>query len=456
MKILERINRRAVILLIGLLIGASLFVIAKITQKSPQYDPHLRAPVSATVINVNSVNFMLQAKGFGVAQPAETWQAIANVAGRVIKINPNLKSGMIVKQGTELLRLDPSRFQLAISQAKADIASLTAELSQLTTERLNTNALLSLSKERLSLSEKELSRFEKLVKRDMISISQKDEILKATVAQRQELQTHENQMALFPSRFNNLKSKQLSAQSKLEQAQLNLNDTVFVAPYDLRVKQVNVENNQYASTGQALFWADNIKEAEIEAQIPVSVLQRLIGAASKTKKQSTETFDLSKRFNLESINSEVFLVDSKQAKWAATVKRIASGLDPKTRAGRIVVSVNEPYRSANLPIRPALQPDMYVQVILSVINPEPVIAIPVSSIHQGSVYLVDAENKLIRRAVKISFVQNDLAVISSGLEPGDIVIVDDLLMSVNGMSIASKRNIELESRIAATAMGESL
>ncbi|MFC3024921.1 efflux RND transporter periplasmic adaptor subunit [Vibrio zhugei] len=456
MRFWNKANSKSLIILLGVIIGAGLFIIAKMTQKGPEHDPLLSPPVFASAIKVTPANFLLQAKGFGISQSAETWKAIANVAGRVVSINPELESGVILKKGTELLKLDPSRYQLVISEIKADIASLSAELTQLNTEYSNTEALLSLAKERLRLSEKELSRFEKLAKKEVISISKKDETLRTTLAQRQEVRSLENQMALFPSRFENLKSKRLRALSKLDQAQLNLKDTVFLAPYDLRIKIVNVEQHQYVGIGQLLFSADNISKAEVEAQIPLSVLRRLMGASFIDKEQTTEDLDISRRFNFSSIKSEVFLVGSQNTKWPASVQRVASGLDQKTRAGRVVVSVSEPYRGANLPVRPALQPDMYVEVTLSILSPDPLLAIPVSSVHQGSVYLVDADNKLQRRKVEVSFVQRDLAVISSGLKPGEIIITDDLLMAVNGMSVAQRRNSELEGWVKKTSLGESL
>ncbi|MDZ7811508.1 MAG: hypothetical protein U5L11_17455 [Arhodomonas sp.] len=57
--------------------------------------------------------------------------------------------------------------------------------------------------------------------------------------------------------------------------------------------------------------------------------------------------------------------------WPARVTRIASGMDPVTRTMRVVVTVDEPYRKAQPPERPPLQPGMYARVRLTVESPEP-------------------------------------------------------------------------------------
>ncbi len=456
MKILKQTKSKRLTLLAGLFVGISLFMLFKMTQKNPAHDTSVILAPILTVIEVRAVNFRLEAQGFGVSRPAESWHAVANVSGRVLTTHPGLKSGVILPAGTELLAIDPSRYELTIAEAKADLASLTAELTQLQTEKSNTLALLNLAHEQLTLSEQELSRFEKLVSSDSVSISGRDEKLRATVAQRQELQSLENQLAVMPMRQSSLKAKQLRAEAKLKQAQQDLADTHFIAPYAVRISKVEVEKHQHISSGQQLFSADNIEKAEVEAQIPLTELRRLMAVVSMPLESSQHTADISERFNFEQIDGEVRLVGSESTTWPANITRIASGLTPRTRSGRVVVNIDEPYRDVKLPDKPALQSDMYLRVLLSVLNPQPLLVVPASSVHQGEVYLVGEDNRLLRRPVVVSFEQQDLAVISSGLKAGDHIIVDDIPMAINGMRISQQRDKGLENRLKSDASGESL
>ncbi len=53
--------------------------------------------------------------------------------------------------------------------------------------------------------------------------------------------------------------------------------------------------------------------------------------------------------------------------------------------------------------------------------------IPRQAIHQGRVYVADAENKLAIKPVTVRFHQGDLAIIDAGLQVGERVIINDLI-----------------------------
>lgn len=142
-------------------------------------------------------------------------------------------------------------------------------------------------------------------------------------------------------------------------------------------------------------------------------------------------------------------------RWPARVTRVAGGLDPSTRTVRVVVTVDEPYRRAKPPDRPPLQRNMYVRVHLSTESPEPLLAVPAAAVHSGRVYLVDENDRLEFRTVRTAFEQNDLAVIREGLTAGDMVIVDDPVPALHGMSVKPIRDKALERRRQRLAVGKS-
>jgi len=166
------------------------------------------------------------------------------------------------------------------------------------------------------------------------------------------------------------------------------------------------------------------------------------------------TLDLSERIDLDSIDAELELVGAPGVSWEGRVVRVASGLDPATRAVRVVVRVEEPWRDARPPDHPPLQRDMYTRVRLSTSSPVAQLLVPASALHQGELYLADEHDRLVRRPVSVAFQQGDLAVIESGLTPGERVIVDDLQPAIEGMALAPRRDVALEARLTARALGE--
>jgi multidrug efflux pump subunit AcrA (membrane-fusion protein) len=407
---------RAKWLLAGLVAGIALLVLLVVNRQLPEHGEVAPRVPTLSVIEVQPVAFMMEARGHGVTRPAESWQAIANVAGRVVERHPDLESGNLLREGTQLLALDPTRYQLAIAEAEADLAALSAERSRVDTEQRNTDRLLELERERLALAEQELARIERLLEQGSVSRSRRDEQQRATVAQRQAVAVLENQLALLPSRRDTLKARVAQADARLDGARQDLADTRFVAPYDLRLGEVEVELHQHAAVGQKLFRADSIEQAEIETHVPLPMLRRLMGSVLRPDPPA-DALEIGERLDFSAIEAQVRLAGFDETRWPARVTRVSSGLDPVTRAVRLVVTVDEPYARVAPPERPALQPGMYVQVRLAAMSREPQLVIPAMAVHAGEVHRVDDDDRLQRQPVRVAFEQRDLAVIAEGLDP---------------------------------------
>ncbi|MDZ7851632.1 MAG: efflux RND transporter periplasmic adaptor subunit [Halomonas sp.] len=444
---------RVLAVLIGIAAGVALLVLFVANRQAPERQEAAASATPVRTIEVRSLDVRLEARGHGVARPAETWQATANVPGRVVERHPELESGTLLPEGTLLVALDPSRYELAIAEAEAELASLAGELAQLAAEEENTGRLLALEKEALALAEQELSRIERLAASGSVSSSRRDEQRRSTLGQRQAVASLENSLALMPARREVLEAQRERAAVRLAQARQDLDDTRFEAPYDLRLAEVDVEMHQYVGSGQRLFQAESLAAAEVEAHIPIAMMRRLLGSVAPVE-IPPGALDLSERIDFSAINAELFLAGAEGVGWSGELVRVASGLDPTTRTIRAVVRVDHPYRDARPPDHPPLQRDMYVRTRLSAPTPEPKLVIPASAVHQGEVWLADAEARLERREVEVAFTQGNLAVIAGGLEAGERVVVDDLPAAIAGMALAPRRDEALEARIAEQALGE--
>ena len=392
---------RALFIVLCLLVGVGLAVLLITNRTSPTHGEVDPVVPKLSVITVQPLDFQLEARGYGVTRAANSWQAVANVPGRVVERHPNLQSGTLMRKGTLLLALDPSRYKLAIADAEAELASLAAEQSQLDTEEENTGRLLKLERTRLTLAEQELARIERLAKSGTVSQSNRDEQQRTTVAQRQAVATMENQLALLPTRKAYLQAQVERVTTRLEQAREDLADTRFVAPYDLRIDEVEIELHQYATAGQRLFRGDSIAQAEIETHIPLPVLRRLMGSVLYTTPPA-DALDISERVDFSAIDIEVRLAGAEEIRWPARVTRVASGLDPATRTARVVVIVDAPYDKVASPQHPHMQPGMYVQVYLTTRSRQPHLVIPAAAVHLNEVYRVSDDDRLERRPVSVA------------------------------------------------------
>lgn len=95
---------------------------------------------------------------------------------------------------------------------------------------------------------------------------------------------------------------------------------------------------------------------------------------------------------------------------------------------------------------------MYTSV--DIFAPErPALVIPRKAVHQGRVYIVDADNRLEIRSVDIQLMQGDLVVIRSGIEPGEKVIITDLIPVIEGMPLQIVSNPDFEKDMVKRALG---
>ena len=64
------------------------------------------------------------------------------------------------------------------------------------------------------------------------------------------------------------------------------------------------------------------------------------------------------------------------------------------------------------------------------------IVVPAGSVRDGAVWLVDADDRLRRRAVRTALSQPGFTVVASGLAEGDRLVLSDLVPAIEGMLLA--------------------
>jgi len=431
--------KRILILSVSIVVGGAIVATSISKKQPPERVVAVEIQRSVQVIETSIMPFTIEASGFGTAAPDQTWSAVSNVKGHIIYRHENLESGEILPKGAFLLEIDPAFYQLAIAEANAEIASIDTEIAQLKQEAANAEILLELESQRLELAEIDLERTRTLLESGAVPQANLDTQLRATLQQRQAVQALINQQNIIPIQLNRLDAQKERAISKRAQVESDLEDTKIYAPFDMRIGEVHVEMYQYINPGQALFVGDGIETAEVVLQVPMQNLRRVLSELSGDE------------MDVSNINAEVQLVAQDQT-WDAEVIRIANGIDQATRTVRVVLSVDQPESYDDMLDNPPLPKGMYVQGTLRVAA-EPQLVVPQEALHEGWVYLVDADNRLERREVEVSFKQNGMVVILSGLQAGETVILDDIVPAVSGTLLAPERNSVIEQTLRSNAAG---
>ncbi|MBB4287452.1 efflux RND transporter periplasmic adaptor subunit [Roseospira goensis] len=398
---------------------------------------------AARILEVPAVDLVPRATGFGQVTPEYVWQAVAQVSGRVVEVNPNLKNGAILDQGTVVARIDPTRYALTVQEREAD-------LQELDVREQNTRASIAIEERALEVARRDLRRQRDLRGSGAASQAALDQAEKTVLSTEQSLQNLRNTLNLIPV-------QRALAQARLEQARLDLDYTTLTAPFDLRVSQDSITESQFATVGQVLAEGDSLAVAEVNAQFTFGEMAALIRpGTSLAVRQAAGENDVGQALGITATvrlraGGEVEQV----IEWPARLVRIADTIDPKTRTVGIIVAVEDNYARAEPGVRPPLVKNMFVEVELRG-EPRPdAVVVPRLALHQGVAYLLDDRDRLIKRPVTLRSVQGDLAVVEDGIAAGDRLVISDLIPAVRGMLIDPRRDAAARARLIAAARGEA-
>ena len=82
------------------------------------------------------------------------------------------------------------------------------------------------------------------------------------------------------------------------------------------------------------------------------------------------------------------------------------------------------------------------------------VVVPTAALHDGQVYVLDRDNRLEIRAVKIRFVQGGAVAIAEGLGAGETLAVSDLVPAAAGMLLEPVTDEKAMKRLKMEATGQ--
>jgi multidrug efflux pump subunit AcrA (membrane-fusion protein) len=434
-------------------IGVAAFVIMSQSKKPPKQKSMKQITPTVRVMSITPMDVVPRATGYGTANPIQTWKAVAQVSGKIIYAHPQLQKGSIVKQGVELLKIDPTEYRINLNKSRANIQSFKIQIGQKKVEQKNYLALLNLQQTDLQIKQKEVERQKGLYDKKIISKAEYESQFQSLISQEVQIQNIRNSLNLIPVQTELLQTQLEQAQGDLESAKLKLSYTIISAPFDMQIGFINNKLSEHVQTGQTILEANDISESEVEAQFVMkSMMPIFLSVKDKAGEIGFETKSIG---DVLGIRAKVRLAGTETG-WDGSFDRRSDSLDTDTRTIGMIVSVKNNPKMEGPRRGKLLLKGAYCEVELIGQVQKNKLVIPRSALHPGdTVLLVDADKKLVKKQVEILYTLSDFAVIKSGLKKGDVLILSDLTPAVTGMKIDPVQDKKLMAKLSADAKGEA-
>ncbi|MGS0696730.1 efflux RND transporter periplasmic adaptor subunit [Shewanella sp. 0m-4] len=386
------------------------------------------------VIELKQVPVVAQVDAFGRVSPKIQWQLLPEVGGRVVYKHPDLAVGKILPKDTLLLSIDPLDYQIRLSQAQADRKALEGQLAGKGLQLKNLQLSLQIENNRYDLVQSDLKRKETLRKQNLISQSELDGERQNLLAQQQKLQELDNSLNLMPNETDILKAQLQQAVAREEEAQSQLAKTEIRQPFEGRVAEVNIENNQVVSPQQVLARINGIEVMEVEAQVSLGDVMTLMKTVNKPQGQEmqlprAEALGLSAEINLKGATYSF--------SWPAKISRIGETVDPTLATVSVVLQVEQQYRELKIGQSPPLVNGMFVSARIKG-GERDYWMVPERALHGDKLYIMNQENRLQLIDVQVLFRQEGQAALQGEFVDGMKLVLTDLIPAVNGMALRTQ------------------
>jgi len=436
------------LIILPLIIAIAIAIFAHFLKKPIEKVVSFEKPVKVRVMKMSKMMVQPKAFAYGTSVPGKTWDAIAEVSGKIAWKSEQLEDGNIIKAGTELLRIDDTSYRLTLKQIDAQIKA--SEIKEKTI-----NSSIAIDELNLKLLNKELKDKFGLSQKGALAKSAVDEVQLQVYSAESKVQNLHNAAAI-----NKAERDVLKAQKAL--AEYELSNTRIQTPFDVRVTEVKSHVAHFVNKGQILFSADDIKTAEINAQLTIGTLRPLMGKINARNESDTHqrvpgALSLDAIVRLKTANHTI--------EWQGIVDRVAGLVDLQTQSIGIIVTVNDPYKQAKPGQRPPLTRNTFVEVELrgkpqpdQLLVPANAIhenTLPANSKHKQNVYVIDNDNRLVIRPVKIKFSQSGYSVLSQGIKAGERIVISDIVPALEGMLLEPKEDKKTIKWLTIQAAGTS-
>jgi membrane fusion protein (multidrug efflux system) len=384
-------------------------------------------PPTVVIEQIGEKTVSIYSEYVGQTRAEETVDLRARVEGILQKVY--FREGTPVHKGQLLFTIDKRPFQANLQAAKAILAKSVSDLAQAKqrTDVLKAQAELADAQATYSKAQQDLARMTPLAKEKAVTELELDAAVaahksaKANVDAKQANLT--NLEASVKYTIERAQAEVLAAKARVIQAELDLSYCDIYSPINGVIGFLQVDEGNLVGRGDATLLATVSLSNPLLVDFNLSEVEYL--------KITERTNEDAKRERASNIKFELILSDESKHPEPGSFKVIDRAVDPTTGTMKVQVSFPNPGSY--------LRPGQFARVRVPVSEIENAVLVPQRAIQelQGAktVMVVDAQNKVQLKTIKLGDKSDNYYVVLEGLKAGDRVIVEGMQKARPGSEV---------------------
>lgn len=411
MKIL---HRRTLAFIVSL-IAPALLITVGCKSKNAQQTAAQPPPTSVVVASVTQKTVPIYSEFVGQTRADNTVELRARVEGALQKVY--FREGSFVKKGQLLFTIDKRPFEASLQSAKALAAKAVADQAQAEqrTDVLQAQAQLADAEAVLTRADQDVNRLTPLAKEKAVTEQDLDAAVAAQKSARATVDARtanlRNLEAAVKYTIERAKAEVSASKARVTQAELELSYCDIYSPISGIIGFLQVDEGNLVGRGDATLLAT------VSASDPL-----LVDFSLSETDYLRLTDPESAGRNAGNLHFDLLLSDESVHPHQGMFKVLDRTVDPQTGTMKVEAAFPNPGSY--------LRPGQFARVRVAVAEKENALLVPQRAIQelQGAktVMVVDNENKVSVRTVKLGDKADKDVIVLEGLNPGDRIIVEGM------------------------------
>jgi len=389
-----------------LLVSAAVATGLYFLKRQPDKKENVAATLLVGVEDIQAYTGPIALELTGLVVPFREINIVSEVTGRVIEKSDLFRPGNYVVEGTVLMRVDPTDYDLEITRLEADLAQSDSAISELEVEISGAEDLVRIATNDLALQESDFAR--RSSSNAGFSQAELDQAERAVLAAKTALATQTNRLSLLRQSRNRLGSSQTIRRTDLELARIRRNRCVITAPADGVIVSESVALNGFVQPNSPIMTFEDTSRAEVRCNLRPDQLEWLWRHAPQAEVKSVAATGPADAYRLPRLPVRVMHTrGAEQLEWQGILDRFDGlGIDDRTKTIPTRVVVEQPITVGSRGQR-ALVRGMFVKLRVE-IPTEPLRAynqyffdLPAKSLQPGNAVWVYRDNKLVLLPVQV-------------------------------------------------------